>query len=291
MHKLALGTVQFGMNYGISNDSGQVCWTEAKKIVEFGRQNDIKILDTAISYGSSEEVLGRIGVSNFNIITKLPALPKGCDDVCLWLENQVLDSLKRLHVSSLYAILLHRSQDLTGPYGRNLINGLNRIRASNLVQNIGVSIYDPSELRYIVDLIQVDLVQAPLNLLDRRLETSGWLSRLHSEGIEVHTRSTFLQGLLLMQRQQIPSKFQPWESLWDSWSIRLKEANVSALMACLSYPLSLPQVKHIVVGVQGLEQLQAILEASKLNVHQQFDFSFMAVDDPMLINPSNWSFL
>lgn len=290
MSKLALGTVQFGLNYGIANQSGQVNLSEAKKILEQAAKAQFDLLDTAIAYGDSEEVLGKIGVAEFNVISKLPGLPTNSDDIDSWVEGQVEGSLKRLGVSSLYGLLLHRSENLLGNSGNKLIGALNRVKSGGLVQKVGVSIYGPSELDDVMHLMRIDLVQAPLNIVDRRLETSGWLSRLHKEGVEVHTRSAFLQGLLLMPRNKIPAEFEAWTNLWDSWALELEVKDLSAAAACLSYPLSLPEVVRVVVGVDSVDQLKALIAASQTQLSQH-DFSFMTSENQMLINPSSWSAL
>lgn len=290
MSKLALGTVQFGLRYGIANQSGQVNQAEAIKILEQAGKSKIDLLDTAIAYGDSEEVLGKIGVAEFHVVSKLPGLPESCADIDSWVEEQVEGSLKRLGIPSLYGLLLHRSENLLGNSGKKLIDALNRVKSDGLVQKIGVSIYDPSQLDEIMHLMRIDLVQAPLNVIDRRLETSGWLSSLYREGVEVHTRSAFLQGLLLMPRNKIPAKFEAWATLWDSWASELEESNLSAAAACLSYPLSLLEIDRVVVGVDSVDQLKALIAASQIQPSQH-DFSFMISEDQMLINPSNWSAL
>ena len=138
--------------------------------------------------------------------------------------------------------------------------------------------------------MRIDLVQAPLNLIDRRLETSGWLSKLNQEGVEVHTRSTFLQGLLLMPRDKVPEKFKAWNFLWDKWAAEIEEHKISAVAACLSYPLHLSEVNRVVVGVESVEHLKKLVTASKIQP-PQYDFSSMVSQDQSLINPSNWKYL
>lgn len=288
--RIALGTAQFGLNYGIANEVGQASLLDVQRILSHAKANEIDVLDTAIAYGDSEEVLGKIGVAKFNVVSKLPSLPEDCGDIDSWVVDQVDESLRRLGVPSIYGLLLHRSHNLMGSSGKKLIDALSRVKSNGLIQKAGVSIYDPSELDEIMHLMQIDLVQAPLNVIDRRLEASGWLSRLHQEGVEVHTRSAFLQGLLLMPRDKIPGKFEAWATLWDSWASELEENYLSAAAASLSYPLSLPEVGRVVVGVDNVDQLKSLIAASQIQLPQH-DFSFMASEDQMLINPSNWSFL
>lgn len=289
--KLALGTVQFGLNYGIANQTGQTNAAEVKRILEFAEQHRINCLDTAITYGNSEQVLGEIGVSSrFNVVSKLPPLPSGLFDIESWVNHHVQESLKRLKDKCLYGLLLHRSENLLGSRGKKLTNALEKVKSNGFVRKLGVSIYAPSELKYITDHLALDILQAPLNVVDRRLETSGWLSKLHLDGVEVHTRSAFLQGILLMPRDGIPVKFDNWASLWNQWAKYLKYCNISAVAACLSYPLSLQEVDRVVVGVDNMEQLKELIEASQSNLLLNENI-FMMSEDQNLINPANWSHL
>lgn len=288
--RLAIGTVQFGLGYGIANQVGQVGLSAVSKIIDKAVAARIDLIDTAIAYGNSEEVLGKVGVAKFNVVSKLPPLPVNHGDIDSWVERQVHNSLKKLGVQSLYGLLLHRSENLLGYSGKKLMNALARLKSNNLVRKVGVSIYDPSELDKVAHLMKIDLVQAPLNVIDRRLETSGWLTRLYQEGVEVHTRSAFLQGLLLMAPNDIPGKFKTWTTLWSNWAAELKKNNVSAVVACLSYPLSLTEIDRVIVGVDSPDQLKEIIDASIIKL-PKYNFSSMISEDQILINPSNWSSL
>lgn len=287
MKSIILGSVQFGMKYGINNIDQRVELSEIKSILNFARDSQIDTIDTAISYNESEQVLGNIGLESFKVISKLPKLPDDVQDVNTWVKDQAMLSINRLKVKSLHGLLLHCPSDLIGSKGPKLKKALNNLKTSNLVYKIGVSIYDPEELDNIFPIMKIDIVQCPLNLIDRRLETSGWLSRLYKENIEVHVRSIFLQGLLLMGRNKIPSKFKKWSNIWDLWSYKLNSKGFNALDACLSYPLSLKEVNCIIVGVDNTKQLKDIIYASKKKIAKE-DWSFMISNNKMLINPSNW---
>jgi len=231
-----------------------------------------------------------VGVDGFRVVTKLPSLPKDPNNVVHWVTEQVHGSLARLGQKQLYGLLLHCPQDLLGLNGVQLMQALTDLKNDGFVQKIGVSIYSPDELEVVFNKIKIDLVQAPLNVVDRRLQTSGWLDRLKDDGVEVHTRSAFLQGLLLMERSKIPQKFSRWSTLWDQWHEKLQDSGVSALEACLAYPLSLEQVDQVIVGVDSAAQLLEILQAAK-NVNEVPGTLFMRSTDLDLINPSNWNHL
>lgn len=284
--KLALGTAQFGMSYGINNMAGQVSQHAAQKILQYASLVGINTIDTAIAYGSSEQCLGLAGVDTFEVITKLPSIPGSCDNVEDWVLREVEGSLKRLGISCLHGLMLHRPEQLYGQKGERVLASLLRLKEAGLVRKIGVSVYDPGEFGQLFTLADFDIVQCPLNLMDRRLVDSGWLQKLKLKSVEVHTRSSFLQGLLLMERGDIPSEFEIWKCYWDRWDEWVRDNNVTRLSGCLSYCLSHKGVDRVVVGVDNKSQLEEIEVAS--NVKVTGSFPDLTCCDPNLINPANW---
>ena len=285
--KLALGTVQFGLNYGIANQSGQVSRAQASEVMALARLHGIEDLDTAIAYGDAEARLGQIGVRGFRVVTKLPPLPADVADAGIWAKAQMQASLQRLGCASVYGLMLHSSADLLGPQGSDLVQALEDLQAEGLVQKLGISIYAPSELDAVMTLARWGLVQAPFNLVDRRLQTSGWLQRLKDLGVEVHTRSAFLQGLLMTRAEALPPRFLPWLALWQRWQAWQSDTACSALGACLAFSQSYPEVDRVVVGVDGPAHLQGILAALREPVPPYWPD--IASDDDRLVNPSRWT--
>jgi len=287
--RLALGTVQFGLRYGVANTSGQVSPDEVTAILQQARAAGVDTLDTAIAYGDSEQRLGEIGVEGWRVVSKLPAMPGDCTDAADWVEEAVECSLRRLNIDCLYGLLLHRSQQLLEPRGEDLYAALVELKDKGLVEKFGVSIYDPEELDRLWSRFQLDLVQAPFNILDRRIETSGWLIRMRQAGTEVHVRSVFLQGLLLMEANRRPEKFDRWQPLWDRWNQWLIEQALTPVQACLGFAMSRPEVDRVVVGVDNRRQLGEILSAAQTRVPALP--TMLKTDDLDLINPSRWDTL
>lgn len=285
--KLALGTVQFGLVYGVANTSGRVSEQEAGVILQCAQACGLDTLDTAIAYGESEAVLGRLGIERWNTVTKLPALPKNCQDVAQWVHEQIQQSMTRLGVSQLHGVLLHRPTQLLEKMGPTLYGALQSIKAKGKTRKIGVSVYGPAELDELFDTYELDLVQAPLNILDRGLVESGWAVRLHDAGVEVHTRSAFLQGLLLVPAAQRPAKFSPWANIWHAWDKWLEQEGLTPLQACLRYVTNLPQIDRVVVGVDTALQLQQIIEAADGKLPTMPEFPDL--QDTRLINPASWN--
>ncbi len=287
--KLALGTVQFGLPYGIANQSGQVSRESAKAIIALARSSGIATIDTAIGYGESEASLGDVGLDGFKVITKLPVMPENVTDVGFWVRDQMQASLQRLNVTGVYGLLLHCSQQLLGPKGKDLYQAIRELKAEGVVQKIGVSIYAPLELDSLMNIGPMDLVQAPFNLMDQRLQTSGWLQKLHDAGVEVHTRSAFLQGLLLMPVASVPEKFKHWLPLFNTWHSWLLDNNTSAAQACIGFVQTHPQIDKIVVGVESIRQLKQLIQAAKEPPNA--GWPNINCSDEHLINPSCWNVL
>jgi aryl-alcohol dehydrogenase-like predicted oxidoreductase len=284
--RLALGTAQFGLPYGIANQDGQVTRLAAKAMLQLAEANRIDTLDTAIAYGESEICLGEAGIQGFQLVTKLPAVPDDCAEVSDWVQEQMAASLSRLGVRAVYGLLLHRPQQLLGAGGKALYRTLQDLKESGQVQKVGISIYAPNELDLLTTQYRFDLVQAPFNLVDRRLHTTGWLQRLKEEGVEVHTRSAFLQGLLLMSPAAIPEKFASWSNLWSKWHSWLAHDTASAVQACLAYPLSFPEVDRVVVGADSISQLEQIITATTRVA--PIDLPDLHCEAENLINPVRW---
>ncbi len=284
---LALGTAQFGFDYGIANKTGRIDINEATEILAEASKQGINTLDTAIAYGQSEHTLGKIGVTNWQLISKLPTLPPQCSNITEWVEKEVRDSIQRLGVKNLYAVLLHNPNQLFEPCRPQILAALESIKKLGLTKKIGASIYSPDELQPLLEVANFDLIQSPLNILDRRLIYSGWAQKLKARNIELHTRSAFLQGLLLMPREQRPQKFSPWNSIWTEWERWLRQTKISPLEACIRYVRSVDLIDKIVIGVDSLAQLREILNISAIPLPNTPDWREPI--DYKLITPSLWN--
>ena len=287
MSRIALGSATFGLTYGIANRSGQISAAGVGNILQYAYNHGISTLDTAIAYGNSETTLGMVGVEQWNVVTKLPRALAGCNDISSWVFDSVRNSLSRLNKAKLFGLLLHRAEDMLESSGSELYKALLDCRDKGLVEKIGISIYNPSVLEAIAPRYQFDIVQAPFNVLDRRLEQSGWLKRLSEQGIEIHARSAFLQGLLLMNAPELPVKFARWNHVWAKWKNWLEEHKTCAREACLQFVLSHPEVDQVVIGIDSLAQLEEIIVSE--NTFAPKAPPELACTDEDLINPSRWT--
>ncbi len=283
--RLALGTAQFGLAYGVTNQTGQVPADEIGAILREAATVGVETLDTAIAYGDAETRLGAHVLTPFKVVTKLPPYD-GSAEPYAWVRTHLRASTERLHVTP-SAVLLHRALDLCGPAGPQLALALQAAHAEGLVGGIGVSVYGPDDLDAVVGLLSWTHVQLPFNVVERRMLTSGWLMRLADEGVEIHARSAFLQGLLLQPSAALPDQFAQWRSRWDDWHHWCGEQGLTPLSACLGHVASVAQIARIVVGVDTLAHFRDITSGMPTTpVAAPMSF---ASTDRRLIDPTQWA--
>jgi len=284
---LAVGTVQFGLDYGAVNNEGQVSLDDAREILDFARDSGMDTLDTAAVYGNSEERLGELNVSDWQIVSKLPKIPSDCTDVTDWVNTTVKTTLSRIRVPKLYGLLLHYPHQLFEKNGDELYGALSKLVSDGVIDKIGVSIYSPDELDSILERFTFNLVQAPFNPFDQRLVTSGWIKKLKEKNIELHVRSIFLQGILVTEPNQLPSQFTNWKPMLNRWHKWLDENKITPVEACLRHALGRSEVSRVIVGINNINQLKDILD----NISDEFiDIpSEFQCSDLNIIEPSRWN--
>lgn len=281
--KLGLGTVQFGCNYGISNKIGQVTPDEIQKILDFAQENGIDTLDTARLYGNSEEVLGKFNLENFKVVTKTVKVDSslGREENLIRFREAFYQSQKNLGYIELYGLMFHEEKDLLGKNAGELWDLVTDFKEKGYVQKIGVSVYSPEALLEITAGFDIDIVQFPLNIPDQRFV---YLSKeLKAKNIEIHTRSTFLQGLLLMKDYEINPYFDEIKPL-------LSKIPEPKLAHALQFVNNIPEVDKIIVGTTCLNDLKEITEAISLKI-DKIDYSKFAIRDKRFILPQNWKLL
>lgn len=286
--RLMLGSVQFGVDYGIANAAGLPAGDVVAAILDRADSRGINAVDTAVDYGLAERRLGAWpGLRHWQVVTKLPALPEDCGDVAAWVARQVEGSLARLAVAQLHGLLLHRPmQLLDGARGQALWSAMESMQDQGLVQRIGYSVYSPQDLEALSAQFPAQIVQAPFSVIDRRLQDSGWLARLHRSQVEVHVRSVFLQGLLLLPGHLRPGWCARWQPLWDTWHRWLHEQGLDAVTAALAFVLRQPGIGRVVVGVDSVAHLDQIMAVTARQVPQPP--SALGSDDIDLLHPGNW---
>jgi len=272
-NKIGLGTVQFGLPYGISNAGGQTSAGEVKKILDCAAENGIRFLDTASAYGNAESVLGKNDLSSFNIVSKYISIAPGKS-----IEEQLQQSLEHLQVKYLYGYLAHRPAEILSDTAQ--WHTLKAQQEKGLVKKIGFSLNTPEELTALLDKNFIpDLVQAPYNYLDNRFE--DMMKQLKEKGCEIHTRSAFLQGLFFRDVNTLPSFFDVVKPVIKK--VQEQTTNISG--ALLHYVTAKPFIDKVIIGVENAQQLLANI--SNLASGIELETNRQQVPDQILM-PSFW---
>jgi aryl-alcohol dehydrogenase-like predicted oxidoreductase len=217
-----------------------------------------------------------------HIVTKLPPGIAGQADPYSASLQAVQSALADLRCTSLYGVLVHRSED----YSPSVAAALKQLRDEGLVQHIGASIYGPEELPALV-AAGISLVQAPFSLLDQRMLRSGWFTRLAQAGIPVHTRSTLLQGLLLARHGHFPLALANGEQLLRTFWADCDAQRISPLSAAIHFCLGQADVEAVVVGITNVPELEQLITALEQTDRLRESRRY-ACDDLDFINPSRW---
>lgn len=299
--QLALGTVQFGLPYGVTNPNGQPVPSTVRDVLALSRERGVAMLDTAHAYGTAEQVVGESLEwldSTAEMVTKVPPLLFGneariADDHVERARAAFEQSLRHLRQARVHGLMVHRGTDLLAPGSDNLWRMLEEERDAGRAGRIGASVYTPEEADALLSRYPLEIIQIPSNLYDARFKVSGCLGRLADAGVEVHVRSLFLQGILLAAVDALP----PFVAhLRDHHAAYLQDAErrgLTGAAACLAPWLRDPDVAFVVVGCQTVAQLGEILDAAEqARLASDEDCRALAQDhvltDSSVLNPAEW---
>jgi aryl-alcohol dehydrogenase-like predicted oxidoreductase len=283
INKLVLGTVQFGLNYGVNNQTGQVTTEEVNSILSLANKEGIEYLDTSYAYGDSENSLGQSFRSNnldFNIISKYPESDKSVQII-------FEESLARLGKDKIYGYLVHHFDyyRLNPEIWADFV----MLKNQGKVSKIGFSIYSIEQLQYLFDNnVAFDLIQFPYNIFDRQFEP--YLSKLKNMGVEIHTRSVFLQGLFFKDLSTLDGKLSALKPYLSKLHQYCETKGISVTQLALNYVLNNQFIDGVLIGVDSVEQLKCnidVLDSQLDNSTTEF-VDHINIKEKELLNPVNW---
>ncbi len=281
--KLAIGTVQFGINYGINNKNGIPSDNDVSKIFNLSIKNNINYLDTSISYGNSEERISKLASDKFNIITKSNNV-KNIGELVLSFKR----SLSSLKMESVHGFLFHNADNLIENH--DLWGSLVEFKNKKKIKKIGYSIYNTKQIDYLLDKGFIpDIVQLPYSLLDRKFER--YFKKLKKLATEIHVRSVFLQGLYFMDTKKLPEKLLPLKKYLESIDSICKEFNISIGELALNFVNDNKYVDKLIIGVDSSNQLEQNIQMIKNwdnnnNINELINKIIVKEQD--LLSPINW---
>jgi len=278
-----LGTANFGSEYGLINKHN-VSNKEVIKILKIAKKNNVNIIDTADLYGNSENLIANNNLLDFEIITKISFGTNEIDQFEKYINNFVESRLKKFNKNYIYGLLLHKPEEIY-LNKKKLLKIFDKLKNEKLIKLTGSSIYYDSQ----IDLELKDfynIIQIPLNIFDQRFLISDKILKLKENGILLHARSIFLNGLLLKKRKNLHNHFLKWDKLFIDFNEWLNKNEVEAIDACINFVKKQSIIDNIVVGFENSEQLIRIFNFVK-NKSIKFPSYFRQNDLDLLI-PMNW---
>ena len=265
MMRLCIGTVQFGMDYGVQGGTRPAA-RDAVRMLDYATQNGVDAIDTAAAYGTAEEVVGEflakrtVPRDRVQVISKFgTGIFDGVEaaDYARALHAAAETSLERIKSDYLDAYICHVPTAAGDPA---IIEAMAALKASGLARHVGFSVYDPGQARACLTADAVDFIQSPFSFLDRRMETSGTLAAAHAKGVDLHTRSAFVQGLMLMDVAKIPEHLAATRPIISDLEAACAEAGLSRRALALAFVKANPNISHLVFGVDNMAQMKEIVE-------------------------------
>ena len=285
--KLILGTVQFGIDYGVNNSIGKLEENQVLELFKIAHNQGIRILDTAEVYGNAHEIIGNFHKKNddsrFKIITKFPHSVKYNS-----INNKVLQYLEQLAVSSIEVLMFHSFESFKTNY--KALDSLKELKSKGSIKKIGVSVYTNEHLKQLLNEDLITVIQFPFNMLDNFNVRGDLLDQLKQKGKSIHTRSAFLQGLFFKNTNDKSPIVQNLKTELKILNQIIIDSNCSMEELALSYCLHQENIDNVIIGVDSILQLNANIKASSYNISQD-DIKVInniQVKDLDLLNPSLW---
>tara|TARA_A100001011_G_C14319001_1_gene849481 strand:+ start:6736 stop:7584 length:849 start_codon:yes stop_codon:yes gene_type:complete len=279
--KLILGTAQFGNGYGIKNKFNKIDLKKIIEILEISKKKGINYLDTASDYNFINRIKGKYNLSKFEIINKI-----SYKDTLHYsnLKKNIFNDLNNLKKNNFYCIHLHQPHLYKKRELDKLYNFLLKLKSEKVVKKLGFSIYKPEEFFYYQKYFKPNIVQAPLNIFDRRIIKFGLDNYLEKKGIQLHARSIFLQGLLLMKNKD--KYFKKWDKNFKLLDFHAKKNSLTNYELSINFIKQQKKINSIIFGVDNINQLKNSLKAFKkpnVNIPKN-----LGLDNELILNPSNW---
>lgn len=286
--KLILGTVQFGLDYGVNNNAGKPSKENIKSILDSAYNSGIQLLDTAEAYGDSQNKIGEYhnnSTNKFNVITKFSSNNEG---LSLNIVERVYNNLKILDVDKLYCYMFHSFDDFN-KYFEKYRKDLLILKRDGIINNIGVSLYSNDELESVLKFNQITLVQLPFNLLDNNNKRGNIIKKAKAKGIEIHTRSAFLQGLFFKNTSEFTVKIKPLEPYLNLLN-DLCDEDYKMNDLALNYVCNQKNIDKVLIGVDNVQQLASNMLSEKKMITKELTNNIEVIDvkETKLLNPSNW---
>jgi aryl-alcohol dehydrogenase-like predicted oxidoreductase len=278
--RFVIGSANFTQKYGA--DTIKINKNEIKKILELAKKNSIYKIDTAEGYLKDKIFFKNID-KKFKFTSKI--IPDSKWISLEYCQKKLEDHFKVFKNNKVETLLLHDIQILFKKNGPKIFKNLEVLKKKKYFKKIGLSIYDTQYLDFIIPKFNIDVIQCPYNVLDKRIITTGWYDKLKNQGKEIHVRSIFLQGLLVNKLVYKKRYFRKWDNFFFNWFQFLENKNISSIDYCLSDLLKY-DFDQIIVGINNSNNLKQIINFKTIDKNKMMNFK---INDIKLIDPRKWN--
>ncbi len=280
-NKIILGTAQFRMKYGLKKNRPKTN-SEIEEILKYIKQNRFFGIDTSQTYADTEKILGKKDLKNIKIISKFIIKENQIT------QNTVNKTLKNLKVNSIYAFMFHDENQILSNKGSFIFDELKVFKKKRIINKIGVSVYNPEKAIEIINKFDIDIIQIPVSIFDRRFLNQRFINLINKKNIIVHGRSIFLQGLLINDKIKNPN-FKDYYKKINDWHNWILDNSLNPISECIKFIHGYNFIKKLIIGVDNINDLISITDIikkpfSEINIPQKFNYNKM----PKLINPTFW---
>ena len=267
--ELCLGTVQFGLDYGIRGQK-KPSQDEAIKILDYATQNGITAIDTAFAYGTAEEIVGKFlklkTVSRDKLFISSKFEPNKLNDIEPKNYKKIIKEgfetqLIKLNTDYLDSYIFHTPEYV---FDEEKLQALYSLKEEGKIKHCGVSVYYPEEAKACIESPYVDFIQLPSSIFDQRMLHEGIFDLALKEGTtQIHSRSAFIQGLILMQENEVPPFLNKAKPVIRKIDQICKKNNISKIKLAMLFVKQFDAISHLVFGVDNIEQLKENIKIFK----------------------------
>jgi aryl-alcohol dehydrogenase-like predicted oxidoreductase len=282
--KIVIGTANFLRKYSFKKES--VSKNEVLRILNFAKLNKINSIDTAYEYDKFYTLQKKINFNNFLISTKIVFTKKILNKKNLneYIINSIQKKLGLFKIKKFESLFIHNFDQLNQKELKILEPLFLTLKKKKLIKNIGISVYDTNKLIKIKNFDFINLIQAPINLFDRRFTSNKIIYFLKKKKIKLQARSIFLQGKLL---NSFKKNFHKKNKIYKDYNSWLIKKNRQPLKTCLDYIKSKPCINSIVIGVGNTNELIEIINLIKNKKKIYFPHKIQTLDKK-IIDPRRW---
>ena len=277
---LVLGTAQLDKKYSLSKQG--LNEKSLKKIINLSKKNNNFFIDTALSYKNSESMLSKMNLKKFKVITKISDFKKN-------IISKLIKSKKKIKLKKFYGVLFHDEKNLSAKSEEEYKNIVKLLKVNNITNKVGVSVYTLKSLNLIINKFDINLVQIPANIFDRRFLNKKLLEKLKQKKIEVFVRSVFLKGTLinkkLRKEPKILNRYKKFFNYYQNW---LDKKNIfNNKFFCINYILD-NKIKNIVIGFDNFKEYEEIANFKNEKYKYPQNFVKPQADSNKLLRPDLW---